>query len=114
MQTLAIALPLVPGGRERLLQLREIARGERREEHDDFFRRHVFKENWYLQSTPNGDMVILYLETDDIGRLFGSIAATTHPYDHWHLDRAVEIHGVDFRKPPGGPLPEVLFEGTLL
>ncbi len=114
MQTMAMALSLLPGGRERLLKLREMPRGERREEHDDFLRRHGLKENWYLQTLPMGDMVILYLEAEDIGRLFATVAATTHPYNHWHFDRAKEIHGVDFREPPAGPLPEVLFEGTLL
>lgn len=109
-QNLAILLPFRAGGAERLRALANAVTGAKYNEHQDFMRRHNFRENWYIQPTPAGEYLILYLETDDLGRLFGECQTTVHPYDHWHFDEAVAIHGVDFRQPPAGPLPSVLYE----
>ncbi len=109
-RNVAIALPLREGGVERLRALAQAVTGEKYDDHQDFMRRHHFRENWYIQPTPVGDWVLLYLETDNLGRLFSECQGTDHPYDHWHFDEAVAIHGVDFRRPPAGAMPEVLYE----
>lgn len=109
-QNLAIVLPFREGGAERLRALAKAVKGSKYAAHQDFLRRHRFRENWYIQSTPMGEWVILYLEAENLERLFFEAQTTTHPYNDWHFDEAEAIHGVDFRKPPAGPMPEVLYE----
>jgi hypothetical protein len=55
MATLALALPCLPGGSDKLRSLAEACRGERRPEFEDFYRRvGLSAEHWFLQQTPEG------------------------------------------------------------
>jgi hypothetical protein len=112
MATLGMVLPINPGQTDNFLKLAETVKGPRRDEYQDFLRRRDFKENWYLQQTPFGDVIVLYLETADIGRMLESVRDTQHPFEVWFFQQATAIHGVDFTKPPTGPLPEVILVNT--
>jgi hypothetical protein len=112
MATLALALPCLPGGADKLRDLAQACRGPRRQEFEDFHRRvGLTAERWYLQSTPEGGHVfILTLEGDPEGAV-AKLGASQHPFDRWFKDRAREVHGVDFDQPLPGPPPEHVFEG---
>jgi hypothetical protein len=111
MTTLSLALPVLPGGADKLRDLAAACRGERQPEFEDFHRRvGLTAEQWFLQPTPQGDLFILTLEGDPLGAV-AKLAASAHPFDRRFKERAREVHGVDFNQPLPGPPPEQVFEG---
>ena len=111
MASLALALPCVPGGAEKLRHLAEECSGPRRTEFADFHRRvGLTAERWYLQQTPQGALFLLTLEGDPGGAI-RKLAASTHPFDQWFKEQAQAVHGVDFNQPLPAPPPALVFEG---
>lgn len=110
METLAIVLPIQRGEKERLLRLRDAITGPRHIEHHEFMDRLGFRENWYTQWTPLGEMMIWYIETDSLDAFFQRAQYTMHHYDLWYFEQMMYVHGVDFTRPPAGPLPNALLE----
>jgi hypothetical protein len=111
MASLAFMVPLLPGGAERLARLRDELHGPRAAESADFYRRmRLTAERWYVQPTPQGDIVIVYLEGEDFAHTFGALAASREPFDVWFKGQAKAIHGVDFNQPPHGPLPSLVYD----
>jgi hypothetical protein len=68
----------------------------------------VTTENWYLQSTPQGDMIIVYMEARDPLYAFQEWARSNDPFDVWFKQRAGSISGIDFSQPLPA-LPEQLY-----
>jgi hypothetical protein len=67
------------------------------------------RESWYLQASPEGDTVILYMEAEDPARAFREYAASDAPIDAWSKQRVQALTGMDMNRPPG-PLPEHILE----
>jgi hypothetical protein len=110
MPNMAMALPCLPGGAERLRRLAEECHGPRRREFDEFHERlGLSAERWYLQQTPQGELFLLYLEGDPAGAM-AKLASSDHPFDVWFREQAKGIHGVDFTQPLPGPPPQTVFE----
>ena len=111
MPHLAIALPCLPGGADKLRQLAKECAGPRKAEFADFHKRvGLSLEHWFLQKTPQGELVILHLDGDPMGAM-AKLAGSDHPFDRWFRDQVQKVHGVDFAKPLPGPAPEPIFEG---
>ena len=111
MAQLAIALPCLPGGADKLRQLGKVCAGERKAEFEDFHRRlGLDAESWYLQSTPGGELCLVVLEGDPAGAM-GKLAASDHAFDVWFREQVKGVHGVDFAEPLPGPPPEPVFNG---
>jgi len=110
MASLALALPCLPGGADKLRVLADECSSERRAEFDDFHRRvGLERERWYLQRTPDGELLVLYLEGDPPAAL-GKLASSEHPFDVWFRDRVREVHGVDLAQPLPTPPPELILD----
>ena len=111
MPTIAFVAPILPGKTD---QLRESAQsnapgGHRREAYEASRERHGIKrELSWLQSTPMGDLTIVYIETDDPEATFAGLASSQDPFDVWFRAQTREIHGVDIED--GVPMPELLLE----
>ena len=111
MATVAFALPCLPGGAAHLRDFSQELNGSRRSEFEDFNRRlGLSKHNCYIQGSPQGELTIVYLESEDLARAFQYLATSDHPFDVWFRDQAKLVHGVDFTQLMPGPLPEVAFE----
>ena len=109
MAQLAIALPCLPGGAEKLRQVAAACAGERKDEFEEFHRRvGLDAEHWYLQTTPDGVLCLVVLEGDPVGAI-GKLGASDHPFDRWFRDQVKAVHGVDFAQPLPGPPPEPIF-----
>lgn len=65
------------------------------------------KERDFLQSTPMGDMVVIYLESKDMNKTFSEFAASKDPFDVWFKEELKKITGVDLNQ-PSGPLPGLM------
>ncbi len=113
MQSLAFALPVTPGKTEEWRQWSLDMLGPRRNEYQaSRSRMGINTERAYLQHTPQGDMVIVYLEGDDIVRSFQSFATSQDAFDVWFRQRAKDLFsGLDLSQPPPGPLSELVFDG---
>ena len=68
----------------------------------------VTKEEWSLQQTPMGSMVIVRFETADVAAAFAGLGQSNDAFDVWFKERVLEITGVDLAAPSDDPLPEVI------
>ncbi len=108
---LAFAFPILAGKTEALRKFAKPLSGPKSKEFDAFQKRFkTDKETWFLQSSPQGDMVIVYFESKDPVKVMGDFVASKHPFDVWYKDEVKEISGVDMNKPSGEPLPEQVFK----
>lgn len=111
MTSLALALPCRPEGAAKARQVAAACSGPRRAEFEEFHRRvGLTAERWYLQQTPQGELILVVLEGDPQGAM-AKLGASDHPFDRWFKEQVREIHGVDFNEPLPGPPPEQIFAG---
>ena len=106
MQETCIAMPVLPGKREQLMQFAQTLMTERRAEYDAA-QTTVVAESWYFQPTPMGDLVILHVKAPDIAQVFANLAASDEPFDVWFRKTVREGSGIDLTQPLSG-LPECI------
>jgi hypothetical protein len=109
-QSVAFVIPLLPGKTEiERAALASMQSGERKADAEASRRRHgITREAAWIQSTPMGDMVVVFLEADDLGAAFGGIATSTDPFDVWFRQHNMDAHGIDLSE--GFPPPEQILD----
>jgi hypothetical protein len=106
MQTYCGALPVLPEKKEVLKQFtKDIATSNRKDFEKSEKRLGVKKESWFLQETPQGDWLIIYLEAENAAQAFADFAVSKDPFDMWARAQMKEFTGIDFSTPPQGPPP---------
>jgi hypothetical protein len=108
---MALCAPLAPGATERARAF--VADAYHRDEFTASRRRlNVSEELLTLQSTPQGDIVGIYIEGDDPQKGNAGFAASQDPFDLWFKEELTKIFppAVDFSKPVEGV--EELFDST--
>ena len=108
---MALCAPLAPGATERARAF--VADAYHRDEFTASRRRlHVSEELLTLQSTPQGDIVGLYIEGDDPAQGNAGFAASTEPFDLWFKEELTKIFppAIDWSKPVEGV--EEIFDST--
>jgi hypothetical protein len=70
----------------------------------------ITKEEWSLQETPMGSLVVVRFECADVEQAFGRLAESTDDFDVWFRERVSEVSGVDLAAPSEDPLPEVILD----
>jgi len=111
MAALAMILPLLPGKTEAWKHwTQEMAGTHLNEFRASRKRLGITREESFLQQTPQGDMAILYIETEDIAHAFQGLATSQDPFDVLFRQRTQEFFGFDLTQPPPGPLPETVFD----
>ena len=104
------AFPVLEGKDGEARKLAQETR-ERRDEFEASQQRHgVTKEEWSLQQTPMGSMVVVRFESGDVEGAFAGLAESNDPFDVWFRQRVREVSGVDLSAPMPGPLPEIIFD----
>src|ERR671932_196860 len=68
----------------------------------------ITKESWHLQQTPQGDLLLAYIESPDFASALESFSQSQDEFDKWFKQRIAEVTGVDLNNPPPGPLSEQL------
>ena len=104
-----MALPVLAGREEQARQFGRWISEKTREWKTSEKRLKITKESWFLQSSPTGSTIIVYIEAKDIGRVLGDFATSNDSFDVWFKDQTKMITGVDLNTPPSGPTPELLF-----
>jgi hypothetical protein len=100
---MALCAPLAPGATERARAF--VADAYQRDEFTASRRRlNVSEELLTLQSTPQGDIVGIYIEGDDPAKGNAGFAASQDPFDLWFKEQLTTIFppAVDFSKPVEG------------
>ena len=100
---MALCAPLAPGATERARAF--VADAYHRDEFTASRRRlHVSEELLTLQSTPQGDIVGLYIEGDDPAKGNAGFAASQDPFDLWFKEELTKIFppAIDWSKPVEG------------
>ena len=108
---MAVCAPLAPGATERARAF--VADAYQRDEFTASRRRlDVSEELITLQSTPQGDIVGIYIEGDDPAKGNAGFAASQEPFDLWFKEELTKIFppAVDWSKPVEGI--EELFDST--
>ena len=108
---MALCAPLAPGATERARAF--VADAYHRDEFTASRRRlHVSEELITLQSTPQGDIVGIYIEGDDPAKGNAGFAASQDPFDLWFKEELTKIFppAIDLSKPVEGV--EEIFDST--
>ncbi len=108
-QNMLLVTPLLPGMTASFLESSRELSGKRREGWEQFQRNAGVSENRWLQHTPMGDYVLLYLDGADLSKAFAYLATSTGETETWFRQVVLDQTGVDWAAPPP-PLPEVQFD----
>lgn len=109
MDQVCFALPIIQGNTQVARDFFQELEGPRKGQYAASEQRiGIVKESWYLQQTPNGDMVVAYMESADFGRALTLFSQSQDEFDLWFKQRLAAATGVDLNNPPPGPLSEQL------
>jgi hypothetical protein len=107
------AFPVLPGKSDQARAFARDVMGARRREFDESQARfEATRETWSLQSTPDGELMLVWFEAPDIEKGFALLAESTEPFDVWFRAQVQETTGFDLAAPPEAPPPEVLVDWT--
>jgi len=107
MKTFCGAFPLLPGKTETGKEFAKACMGPRRAEFAEALKkRAVMKESWFLQKTPQGDMLIVHFEAENLEKTFETIATSKDPFMVWFKQQIKSVTGVDLEQPSDEPPPE--------
>lgn len=103
MATLAFAMPIIPG--KEALDRESIQRlSEPGPEHDAYVAARraqgITREAVWHQSTPDGTLAIVVMESDDPAKAMGQIATSDDPFTQRFREFVKEVHGVDMANDP--------------
>ncbi len=102
--------PILPGKTQQWRRFAEELNGPRKKEYEESRRRHGVRERTFLQSAPQGDMVIVTLEGDDPVESFRRFAATNDPFTRWFSQQVYEIHGIDLSQFSSMQMPQLMID----
>jgi len=110
MQSVAFAVPLLPGQTEAdRVALASCWAGARKEAYQDARRRAgIIREAVWIQPAPGGDVAVVYLEADDLATAFTILGTSAEPFDRWFRDHVRQVHGVALEE--GFAAPELVLD----
>lgn len=107
MQTFCVAFPLLPGKAEAGREFAKACMGPRRAEYAESLKAGgVTKESSFLQKTPQGDMLIVYFEAENVERALDTLAKSKTPFAVWFKQQAKSATGFDLEQRMTEPPPE--------
>ena len=108
LQESAIVFPLRSGKRLDLAKFVKTLSEERAEEHAQTHKS-IVSESWFLQPTPQGDLVVVYLRAPDPMEVFVDLAVSEEPFAVWFRDQVLELSGMDLNMLPPFNLSQRIF-----
>ena len=86
--------------------------GERSADYRRSRARHgIARESVWLQSTPAGELGVVLIQAEDIGRAIQGLATSDDAFDRWFRQHVLAVHGVDLTA--GMSPPELLLDFTI-
>jgi hypothetical protein len=109
MATFSIVFPIRPDKLDQARHAGQEKMGPRAAASRECSRRiGVTRDSWHLQQLPDGAVLIISIDSDDVAGAFAKYAADDGPYARWERQQIEEITGLDLTKPLAGPQPETL------
>lgn len=110
MNPVCLVLPILPGKTDAARAFQNEANTTRKSEYTASQRRFgIPKEYWFIASTPGGDQLVCYFETDDVNRVMATFVGSQDPFERWFKRELLNCTGVDFNNPPPDmQLPELV------
>ncbi len=104
---LCIAFPLLPSKAAEAKALAKTLKGPKRKEFEKAEKRlKTTKETWFLQASPQGNLVLTYFESKvPIAKGFETFARSKDTVHIGLKGKFKELGGIDFNNPPEGPVP---------
>jgi hypothetical protein len=100
-------MPILPGKTESWKERSKQLTGPRREEFlGHIHRLGLTRQEWWIQSGPQGDVLVVANEGDEPDKMLAKFAQSDHPFDDEWAHFILEHLGVDVKNPPPGPLGE--------
>lgn len=107
MKTFCAAFLILPGRTEAVREFAAAVMGPKRSEYAKALKRQGVKnESWFLQKTPQGEMIVVHFEADDVEKAFRVQAKSKDPFDVWFKQQVKSVTGVDLEQPSNEPPPE--------
>ena len=97
----AVAFPIPHGRTDRWRRFMAELNGPRRAEYEGLSQRTGAHWRVFLQETPEADLVLVAAEGANPAQSFRELAADNDAFTQWFLKQVLDIHGVDWRNPPG-------------
>ncbi|MDQ4036794.1 MAG: hypothetical protein M3313_00200 [Actinomycetota bacterium] len=97
MPALGFVVPLLPGKTETdRAAMTSCWRGERNGAYEESRKRlGITREAVWIQATPQGDVAVVYVESDDVEAAYKDMAVSQEPFDRWFRDHVLDVHGID-------------------
>jgi len=108
MATFIGAFPVLPGKDDDVRKFAQETMGRSEEFSASQKRSGVSNEQWALQQTPMGSLVLVHFEAQDVEKSFAALAQSTESFDVWFRGRVQELTGVDLAAEPDSPPPEII------
>jgi len=106
-----IPAPVLPGKESKLKEITRYIREHKDEHQKSRDAAGVTIERVYTMETPQGLLVVAYVESQNDAMKTNEIfARSALPFDKWFADALKDVHGIDVTQPPQGQPPEVLFD----
>lgn len=106
----AMAVPILPGKTPMFKKFISELNGKRNADFIKSRKKLNVHERTFFQSTPMGDMIVVTLEGNDPENAFKNFASSNDEFTNWFVKEVKEIHGLDLKNPPKGPLPEIVVD----
>ena len=106
----AIAIPILPGKKDQWKKFADDLKGRYKKEFNESRKNLGVQERTFLQSTPNGDFVLVTLEGEKPEEAFTKFAEQSDEFTKWFSQQVKDIHGIDLAQKSVVPLPELVVE----
>ena len=109
MDHICFALPILPGKTQDARDFHRELDGPRKTDYAASEQRiGIVTEHWFVQQTPQGDLLLAYMESPDFAQALTQFAQSQDEFDQWFKRQLAEVSGVDLNNPPPGPLSELV------
>lgn len=104
----AVSIPILSGKTEQWKKFTSELNGRYKKEFNESRKALGVQERTFLQSTPQGDSVLVTLEGKDPEMAFQKFGQGTDEFSKWFAGQAKEIHGIDLSQKSEFKLPELI------
>lgn len=106
----AIAIPILPGKKDQWKKFSSELKTRYNKEFNESRKRLGVQERTFLQSTPQGDFVLITLEGKDPQNAFVQFGQGTDEFTKWFMSNVKDLHGIDLSQKSSAPMPELIVE----
>ena len=107
MKTFCGAFPILSGKTEAGREFAKTVMGPKRSGYLQALKEQgISKISWFLQNTPQGDMLIVHFEADDVEKVFEVLANSKDSFHVWFKEQVKSVIGLDLEQPSDEPPPE--------